>query len=85
MCVCALLPFPPQGVTVAPPGQYVQVSCHTDECCGVRTDGRLLCWGGFTPEGAGFVMHGEQDRFTQVSVGNNFFCAIKVRARPAAP
>ena len=33
----------------APAGKFVQVSAVGDASCGVRTDGRVECWGYGTP------------------------------------
>ena len=44
----------------APAGKFVQVSAVGDASCGLRTDGRPLCWGywmisGMRPRGGEFV------------------------------
>ena len=69
-----------QLATTPPPGQYVQLSCYMNECCAVRLDGVVVCWGGqLGEEEIPFMEFGDGDTFIQVAVGNQFVCGIKVR------
>jgi hypothetical protein len=57
----------------------VQLSCSHHECCAVRLDGVLLCWGGALGEADIPAMEfGEGEKYIQVAVGREFFCGIKV-------
>jgi hypothetical protein len=69
-----------QQASTPPPGQYLQLSCHDDECCAVRMDGNIVCWGGSLDEETPNVVYHDSEKFIQVALGKGFFCGIKVRA-----
>ena len=47
----------------------------------MRLDGSLVCWGGISQGDEAHRVHSDPEaKFTQVTVGSDFFCAIKVRA-----
>ncbi len=61
-----------QTPTDAPKGKFREVSVFGNRACGIRIDGRVLCWGnpnhGFTDSPPG--------RFMDVAVGNGHACAL---------
>lgn len=65
--------------TSPPDTQFLQLSCRSHECCGIRlSDSKIVCWGGNLPEGTPFHVWGDDNEaFTQVSLGNEFFCGIR--------
>merc|ERR1719223_1625095 len=65
-------------VTSPPNFQFLQLSCHTHECCGIRLDGKIVCWGGNLDDELDFYVHGAKDeRYTQVTLGGEFFCGVR--------
>ena len=73
------------GQSIAPPGEFVQLSVGQFHSCGVKTDGTVACWGAGDEMGD---CSGDLDTcaqsvpppgtFAQVAVGYSHTCAMRV-------
>ena len=66
----------PLGTSV---DSFKAVSAGNYGSCGVRIDGRVICWGYFGE--AGPITFPSLDRFLDVSVGSGFACGLRADRR----
>ena len=70
------------GSTFEPPGEFVQVtSSDAYGTCAISAAGQVMCWGQFVNGRRRDAVYTLKGSFTQVTVGDDWVCAINVRRR----